>query len=237
MQVVKADFTRYPVRNGYDWSRTAGTDFLAVFGPESTDTTAGNANNLAEAGWTTTSVALTAGSAADFNTSADVGIPPHALLADASDVLASPQMFGDYSHTLLASKLLGFQPTALNMEVYAAFTTASNNETATGFGFVEAGGSILTANDALAVIVSNGTNFVCRSGADSDAGAAVDTAWHLWRIRITPGTTDKVQWFIDDVSQGTLDLETDLFPVAWAGGVQAVGANDVAIAWTRIWYD
>ena len=114
------------------------------------------------------------------------------------------------------------------------FTTVANNETATGFGFVEDTGSPITAADALAMIVSNGANFVLRSGAaTSAAGLAVDTALHKFRIAVT---TTNITWYVDDVSQNTLALETDEFPVSFGAGIQAAGANRFSLGVGHIWY-
>lgn len=191
---------------------------------------------LSEFGWTTTTLAYVAGSAADFGASADPGVAPHLLLADASDLLASPAIFGSYDHMLAASRILRYFPTRLICEVWAAFTTETNDEPSTAFGFVEDGGSVITAAaaDQLACISSNGTNFELNSGAAVDAGAAADTAWHRFRIVVTSAN---VEWFIDETSQGTIALEADEFPVSFEAGIVAAGANDIALGDVHIWYE
>lgn len=234
MKITRGNTQRLYVNRPVDWATGLGTDYMAGFGVLASN----NDNLLTNSGWTNATGAVTAGAAADFLSSSDKAAPRHILLADAGDDLFSPPIFGDYGHGEAAANVLGYSPTAMVMEVYAAFTTASNDESVTGFGLVEDGGDPETANDHLAFIRSDGTNFICRSGADADTGAAVDTAWHLWKIRITQGTTDKVEWFIDGTSQGTLDLTADEFPVYWAAHVlDATGANDVAIAWVHIYYE
>lgn len=220
-----------------EWAFAPGTDFLLGGGTTTALITSGTAGQvLSEFGWTTTTLAYVAGSGADFASSSDPGVAPHFLLADASDLLASPAIFGSYNHVLWAARIMGYTPTSLNAEVWAAFTTASNNEPSTAFGFVEDGGSVITAAsaDQLACISSNGTNFILASGAASDAGAAIDTAWHLWKIKITSANCE---WFIDGTSQGTIALEADEFPVSFEAGVVAAGANDIALGNVRVWYE
>ncbi len=229
--------SRVHVVDPRQWSFCAGTNFFLGGGTTTALITSGTAGQvLSEFGWTTTALAYVAGSAADFASSADPGIAPHFLLADASDLLASPAIFGSYNHMLQAQRILGYLPTSLNCEVWAAFTTASADEPSTAFGFVEDGGSVITAAaaDQLACISSNATNFELNSGAASDAGAAVDNAWHLWKISVT---STQVEWFIDGTSQGTIALEADEFPVSFEAGVVAAGTNDIALGNVHIWYE
>lgn len=233
MRIIPGAPLRAHLLSPQEWGYAVGTDFwltAAVNGM----LTAGNGHELSDYGWTTTALTLTAGSLADFITSADVGTPANITMADASDLIQSPILFGNYSHALAASKILGYLPNRLTLEAYAAFPAVAANETATGFGFVESAGSPIVAGDAMAMIVSDGTNFVCRSGAASDVGATADTAYHLWRVEIAGGSS--VEWFIDDTSQGTFAIQSDLWPVSFGAGVQAAGANDVSLAWVHIWY-
>lgn len=219
-----------------DWAVAAGTDFW-IIGAANGSLTSGNAHELADYGWTTTALSFATPSAADFITSADVGTPNSISLGAAGDLLQSPVIFGDYTHALMASQFLGYVPTKLIAEIRAAWAVASNNETATGFGFFEDGGAANVANDHFAMITSNGTNFVGRSGADSDAGAAVDTSWHTWKIEIAAGPTDGVTWYIDGTSQGTFDTEQDELPVGFGAGVLATtGANFHNVAWAHLYY-
>ena len=52
------------------------------------------------------------------------------ILTDASgDLLESPSVFGTYDHALMASEFLGYVPTQLDVEVLAAFSVQSANET------------------------------------------------------------------------------------------------------------
>lgn len=232
--ILQAARDRVHVLTPQSWGLAAGTDFWLT--PSANGMlTAGVGHELSDYGWTTTALALQNGSGADFMSSADPGTLGAILLADASDVLLSPAVFGDYQHQYMARRLLGYSPTKLCLEVIAAFTTVANNEEATGFGFIEDGGSPITAGDHMAFIGSDGTNFICRSGAATDTGALIDTSVHRWKIVITSGGS--VEWFIDDVSQGTIAIQADEWPVAFGAGVQALGANDVVLGLSHIWYE
>lgn len=225
---------RLHVTDPFLWARSPGTDFwimaaniVAVAGTFPDD--------LADYEWTTTSLGLTAGSAADFITSADVGAPRTFLTNAAGDLLQSPVVFGDYAHALLAKQFLGYLPTKLNMEAYAAFSVGTSNETASCLGFVEDGGSIVTANDALATVFSDGTNFKLRSGAaTSGAGALIDTNYHLWKIVVDATNCTLTMDGANSISVAT---EADEFPVSFGLGCVAAGNNRIQLAWAHIWYD
>lgn len=233
MRVTPGAPNRAHLLSPQEWGYAVGTDFWLM--PSANGMlTAGVGHELSDYGWTTTSLVLASGSAGDFLSLTDIGAGSIATNA-ASDLLLSPALFGGGVHAWAAGQILGFTPTRLNLECYAAFTAVAGNETATGFGFVEDGGSPIVADDALAMIISNGTNFILRSGAASDTGAAVDTSVHKWRITITSGGS--VEWFIDGVSQGTIAIEADEWPVAFGLGQQAAGTNTLAMTIVHIWYD
>ena|SRR3990167_505554 len=221
------------------WQSEAGTDFWLIVRNADPITASGatNLSGLDSFGWTTTTLSLTAGTGGDFLSSATVGTPTGISLGADTDLLQSPFIFGDYSNGLLAGKILGHYPTRLSVEVFAAFPTATANETRTGFGLVEAGGTAGTDNDAMAWIHDNGTNFVLRSAADSDAGAADlnDGLYRLFKIVVSVGTTDKIEWFIDGTSQGTMDNQAALWPCSF--GAYASTTNRIALAWAHIWYE
>lgn len=231
---VTAD--RHEVENATLWDNSSGSDYFME--PDAAQISGtGSAEDLSDVGWTTTSLSFTEGTGADFMSSADKGVPGHFVTNAAADLLQSPAVFGDYTHSQQAAHHLGFDPTTLTLEGWAAFSVHSANETATGLGFVINGGSIVTAGDAVAVIHTNGTNFTCRSSADSDAGATDDALWHLFKIVISTGSaTDAVEWFIDGTSQGTLDRRTDAYPVSVGWGVVAAGTNRVLIGPARVFY-
>lgn len=213
----------------FGWGYAPGSDFWLIPGGEIL-TAAGIL--LSENGWLTNNVTLVDGAAADFLSAADIGVPPHILTNATADSVQSPAVFGGFRHGEVAREILGFRPTKLTVEVDAAFSVASSNETTSGFGLVEAGGAPDTAGEAMAMIISNQNNFVLRSGAASDIGAAVDNAWHRWKIVVTAGGS--IEWFIDDVSQGTIALQTDLWPVSF--GLHTLTNNRVLLGTTHIFY-
>lgn len=236
MRITPANAKRLYVNDPRAWAFAPGTDFMLNPGTTTALITSGTAGQvLSEFGWTTTALAYVAGSAADFLSSADSGVANYLQFTAASDLLDSPAIFGDYAHALAASWVLGYMPTTLNMECRAAFLVASNDEPSSGFGFVEDGGSFITASaaDQLAGISSDGTTFCLRAGAAEDAGAAVDTLWHTWRIKVSSAN---VEWFMDGVSQGTVALTADEFPVSFGAGIVSAGSNTLALGPVRVWY-
>jgi len=230
--LVTAD--RHEVPSGAHWDDESGSDFF--FRPDAAEIAAGNKETLADFGWITTGLAFVAGSGADFMTSVDKGIPAHFVLSPAADLIQSPYLFGSYTHAEAAQHHLGSFPVTFTMEAWMNFAVASASETESGLGFTVAGGSIITAADAIAVIHSNGTNFICRSSVDADTGAVIDNAWHLWKFVFRLGTTDKIEWFIDNVSQGTLNLREDVFPMSWGAANVGSGTNRLNVGPARLYY-
>jgi hypothetical protein len=221
--------------NALDWNNTTAFQFHFI-PSESQIAGTGNIEDLSDRGWVVTSLAFVEGTGADFLSAADPGMPGHYVTDAALDLIQSPAMFGGSVHATEAGHHLGRQPTQMIIEVHGKFSVVANDEAATGFGIVQNGGSVIEPTDAIAMIVSDGTNFLCRSSADSDVGALVDTDLHEFKIIISQGTTDAIEWFIDGVSQGTLDLLTDVFPFAWGGGVMAAGVNRILIGPAEIEY-
>jgi len=216
-----------------------GTDFWLLGGGADHVTASGatNLSGLDSFGWTTTALSATTGSAADFLSSSDKGVHTGISIGAASDRLQSPVIFGDYAHGLQAAQFLGYYPTQLNLEVYATFTVINTASDTTGFGFVEDGGSAIVGNDQIAYITSDGTNFLLRNDTVSDTSIAVaDTNAHLFRIKITAGGS--IEWFIDDVSQGTIALKADEWPASFgAGALATTGANFFHLHHAHIWYE
>lgn len=215
------------------WTRSPGTDFWYA------ERAAGVAADelITDYGWTTTALSYTVGSAADLLTSADVGTPTSTDFGALNDLLVSPSLFGDYLHSQMAASILGYTPTTLNLECYAALTTASANETVSGFGFST--GTGLTATNHVAYIHSDGTNISIRgtdgTGALTDTGgtvAAVGATFHKWKIVMTAGGS--TEWFMDGTSQGTITLKTDMFPTAFSASSSTT--NRLSVAWVHIWY-
>ncbi len=201
---------RKHVTAGYQWGQTAGTDYWLNMNSgfdiaAAAATTVGE--QLAENGWTATSLVNTAGAASDFRggvftpasvgggpaggargingTFADMTAPNH-LLTDASgDLLASPAIFGDAAHMWQAARLAGMSkmPDLLIAEFFAAFTVASADETTSAIGFFEDGATISTEADQYAVVRSNGVNFLGQGNAAAMVtGPVIATTWALWKI-------------------------------------------------------
>ena len=100
---------------------------------------------------------------------------------------------------------------------------------------VENAGTSGVDNDAMAWIFTDGANFTLRSAADSDAGAADDALWHIFKIVVSAGgTSDTIEWFIDGTSQGTIDRQTDLWPCSF--GMHALTTNRPGLGWVHIYY-
>lgn len=224
------------VMHARDWIDTPGYEFWLNAGETDLVTVAAATNlvGLSGFGWTATALTVTAGSSADFISSADVD--PTRIITDAgSDLLASPRIFGEYSHALQASRFLGYMPTKLTLEMYARFATASANETTSFIGLngpavVDAaaaggGGSIRSGGTA--------STFFLTSDAGSDAGLAIDTTYHKWRIT-WGATATTTEWFQDDVSMGTITTEADIWPLSLV--MFAGVTNRPELAWLRIYY-
>lgn len=232
--LVAADRHEVPFAGG--WDDESGSDFF--FEPDAAQIAGtGNIEDLSDRGWTTTSLSFVNGTGAKFLDRDNLGVPAHFATNAAGDLLESPEVFGDYVHGHQAGHHLGGDPTTLTFESWCAFSVHSANETATGLGFFINGGSIVTADNAVAVIHTDGTNFTLRSNADSDVGALDDALWHQFKIVITMGSlTDAIEWFIDDVSQGFIDLRDDAMPVGVGWGNVGAGTNRVLIGSCEVLY-
>ena len=233
-RIVRAPDRRKHVLTPHDWGHMKGTDYCAFFGES--DMAAAGGKDLADDGWESGGFGYLAGSAAGFLDSSDAGTTGGLNFDAASDYLISPFIFGDYAHARALQHLLGYLPTTLNMEVYARFASSAADEQATGFGFVEAGGGggVLAKADLMAFISIGASNFELHSGATADEGSTKATTPHLFRIKITLGGT--AEWFIDDVLQGSIAIQANLWPCAWAANTQAGGNNDPVVSWVRVWY-
>lgn len=229
-----ATLRAHEVPDAADWDDQSGSHFY--FEPNAAELAAGNKETLSDFGWTTTALSFVEGAGADFLSLADPGVPAHFVTDGAGSILQSPAKFGSHTHGNQAGRHLGHPPTKMTFEFWFTFSVASNDETATGFGLTVAGGSIITEADAIAVIRSDGTNFVCRSNVDAAVGPLIDTALHLGKIEVSQGTTDAIQWFVDGASQGTLDLREDVLPMSWGAGTVGAGSNRVLIGPCEVSY-
>lgn len=216
------------------WESGSGYEFWIVFGNVDAVTVMGSANDgLSGYGWTNAIAAnasVTEGSTGDFLSSSDVD-PTRLVIGSTNTSIRSPRVFGSYDHGLQASKFLGGMPTKLFMECYGRMSVASANETTSFIGLHTPAGTDVAAAGGGGGIVSDGANFRLVSDNGSDAGAAVDTNWHVFRIEWGASTTE---WFIDGTSQGTITTEADIWPLSWA--VLSGTTNRPQVAWCRMGY-
>lgn len=218
-----------------DWIDSEATDYWIRAAGNTNQTSALSATNgigLPGFGWTCTSLTAVSTATGDLNDSADV--TPFAIGTDAaSDLLSSPIVFGGYDGYQRAAAILGYTPSKLVCDMYAAFTTASTGQT-TGFIGLASGTDAAAAGSAGAITISGfgPFTFTLTSDNGSDTGATADTAYHRFRIEYTHG--GNTEWFIDDVSQGTITTETDIWPLPFK---MMVGANNrIALAWAHLYY-
>jgi hypothetical protein len=256
--------TRVHCTEAYRWGQSAATDYWLV-NNSAFDTYAAAATTVgeqvAENGWTATSLANTAGSASDFRggvftkttnpgpktgshggTFADAGTPNHVLTNASGDLLGSPAIFGDAAHMRMAAQLAGKSslPNYLIGDFWAAFTVASADEVTSAIGFFEDGATISTEADQYAVVKSNGTNFQLAGNASTmTTGALVDNAWHVWKIvlQFNGATGPNVWWYIDGSLQSTTAGvgAQDEFPLKW--GLHSLTTNRQGLGLTHVYYD
>lgn len=216
-----------------DWGTAPGSDFWLVAGNILMDD--GAALDLVNYGWQVSGGVHLVSTGADFLASADVGTTGGIHMDTAGDTVASPEIFGDYPHARMAEAILGAAPTTLNAEFYMRLS-ANNDEQASGAGFWENGAtSAFAKGDCMAVVASGGTNFELHSGAAEDAGSTDNTTAHLFKITFTFGST--VEWWIDGTSQGTVAIQTDLWPCAFGVNTQGGGSNDPVLNWAHVYYE
>ena len=255
---ILALYQRNRVMHAHNWNRQIGLEYwlvpsLAAMGIGTfSDGILAVGNN----GWVNTGTVIgVAGSGADFPAAAehlyystvtaemasDFGTPAHFAIDTAADLLNSPALFGDPTHMAIAAELAGMGdlPSKLIYDSWSRFAVVVTASDTSGHGFVEAGGAASVAADAMAVFVSDGTNFKLRSGAATSAALmTADTSPHRFRVVI-----DRIQQlqyaYIDDMqtAKGSIALQADLFPVSvGAGCLTGTGANFVQWGPTRVRY-
>lgn len=211
---------RVHITDPLKWGVEVGTDYWLFAGANGQGTASGQ-NLLTDGGWTLTSIAAhAAGSAADFMTKSDVGTPSQFTTDAAADLIKSPAVFGDYAHAHAAAVIMGRTslPTLLILDAYARMSVHSADEATSNLGFVEDGGSIVTAADAMATFYSNSATFGIQANASVGVGVtALDTASHWFRI-VMNKVTGYSYFSIDGVDQGSLAITADEFPVAFGAG-------------------
>ena len=236
------DLRRKHVTDPLKWSVQVGTDFW-IFAAVNGQGTASGQNLLTDGGWTTTSIAAyAAGSGADFISRSDPGTPGQYTQDAQNDLIESPSIFGDYAHAHAAAVICGQNslPRYLVMDAYARFSVVANDEPTTAIGFVEDGGSIVTAADNMAAISSNGTSYVIQSNAAENLSGAVavstDPTW--FRILLDKNTSTAYAYANGSLI-GSIAITADEFPVSFGAG--SGGANNliqlnqahIFYAWTR----
>ncbi len=228
----------------HQWGYMPATDYW--FFPNTDYLTASSPNLLSAVGWIVNgTVSFVAGSGADFlggfvPGTPDMGTPAHFLCNATGERLTSPFIFNSYEHRYFINRTLGWMPTKLIAEFFAVWTTASNADTTGGIGFVEAGGAIQTAADHFAMLTSDGTNFILRSGAvTTTATLAVDNNPHIWRIELNVlngnATFKQDGVAIGTTTTGVVALEADLSPNAF--GVAVTSSNVIGLGTTHLWYE
>jgi len=240
------------IQPGQDWNKKVGLEYWLVpaLVSQGVGTFSGGVFAVTNNGWVNTGTIVgVAGSAADFPLAAeytwalasDLGAPNVFAIDTAGDLLNSPALFGDPTHMAIAAEKAGMAdlPDFLIFDSWSQFAVVSNNETASGLGFVEDGGAASVANDHLACFFSDGTNFKLRSGgATSSALMTADTSFHRFRVAI-----DRINQlayaYVDDMqtSLGSIAIETDEFPCSFGAGVLAsTGANFINLGPSRVKY-
>lgn len=229
----------HSVKTAQEWSSKVGLEYWAHFGPEAIGVS-GDAHELGDYGWAITgTLADVTGSGADLLDPDDKGTPGGINIDTAGDALDSPSVFGDWQHGALVAELVGMRdlPTLLVCDWWGRFA-ANADEDASGVGFVEDGGTGAVANDHLAAISIDGTNFQLRSDTAAVALAAMDTSQHHFRIKLDQAT-GLAYGYIDDMDEslGSIALKTDEFPAKFGAGVLATtGTNFPVISAVRVRY-
>lgn len=223
-----------------------GTDYWLLFNPTfdilgAASTATGD--ELAENGWTATSLVNTAGSGADFGSWADAGIPNHALTNASGDLLNSPAIFGDIAHMNAVADMIG-KPGQLPQFIIADFwlsmSVASANEPRSCAGFIVAGGSAATEANQLAAVSTDATNWQLGTAGVYVAGSAVGTGWNYFRIKLDR-INNVALWYIMDLTTGAFTKQTnsgaltaDVYPLKF--GFHALTTNRPLLGLTHIYY-
>lgn len=237
---------------GDRWQDTIGTDFwmqpALLMG-----TTKDGSNRLKDNGWSFEAEHGVAGDGSKFRGGvitagipATPGLPAHVALLATGDEIVSPPVFGGYDHMLAAAWIVGKDehqlPTKLIMEVRAAFTTVTDDEPTSGFGFFEDSTTTTAATEnlQLAFISGDSVNFQLATNASStlvDVGALISTSWKTWKIVLDYDTAAvrRASWFINGALQGSI-VPTDS-EAPYAFGAHTLTTNVLKIGPVHIYYD
>lgn len=218
------------IRDPSAWAGSAGYEFWIGFGHVDIITAGGATNRgLDMSGWTIGGAHIE-GSAGDFLSSSDRDATR--LDPAPTTTFISPRIFGSYSHALQAARFLGYFPTKLVME---APIIASGSVSLTCFiGLATA--AVITSSDAGGggAVTSSGTNFVYTSDNFTFNMATYDAVYHLWRIEWR--NDGVVGVYMDDVSQGTSTVETDIWPLPLYIRQSGAVAAHMQCPWARVFY-
>jgi hypothetical protein len=228
---------RVHVTDPLKWGVQVGTDFWINAAANGQGTASGN-NLLTDGGWTTTSLTYVDGAAADFMSKDDVGTPGQFAQNAQNDLIKSPAIFGDYAHAHAAAVIMGMNslPRFLIADVYATFSVASADEPTTALGFVEDGGSIVTAADSMACISSNGTSFVVQAnGSENLSGAVAVVTTPAWFRIVLDKANASSYAYLNGTLIGSIAITADEFPVAFGAG-SGGATNLIQLSQAHIFY-
>lgn len=221
-QLQEVGVARYVVQTD-NWAQDLGTDYLADF-------TGGVPGGWGAPGAT----AVASGGTGDLNSFSDFD-PPYIRINAAGENCISPARFGGADNFRIAGILLGQTVTKLIAEfTFRMPDPTGNYQVGDGVGFF-ADTTAPAAGSVSVAIRKGGGNWWFYTGSDAafDSGVAADTGLHRGRIEIGASTTE---WFIDDVSQGTITTPGDLFPAGFGINQTALGGVDLASN-VRVWYE
>ena len=248
--------TRVHVNAGWKWAHEVGTDYWVH--PTSGLDQAVAASTalgplLAENGWVATSIINTDASAADFRggvftpgtgknrdgSFVDTGVPSHFLTNANADLLSSPIMFGNADDMEAAAEIAGMRnlPNILGASWWGAMTVHTAAELDSGWGFVEDGGVVTTAGDAIALIYTDSSNFAIQTNGSivGSVGAADDALWHKFRLELD--FNGFLTWWIDGALQerNSVTHTADQFPCHFAFGAGSTNRPGMGLA--HVYYD
>ena len=231
------DLRRVHVTDPVKWATQVGTDFWIINAANGALTASGQ-NLITDGGWTATSLAAAAGSGADFMSKADPGTPGQLTTDAGADLIQSPAIFGDYAHAHAAATIMGQKslPRFLVADIYARWSVLSADEVTTNLGFVEDGGSIVVAADAMATIYSKGTGLTWNMQANATVvtGVVDNSTSPTWFRIALDKNSNQAFYYVDGVYNGVTTITADEFPASFGAGIGTT--NRVQLNQAHIFY-